>query len=1407
MGLKSPRLLVGLLFTAFLAIAVYLLLPSSATRVPERATPRAEEARRAEATAPASSHQFPALGEISGTRLQPNLWRAASTATPGTVVGREAKLSREFTRMITELREGDDLDLPIFDGVHAPGTVTLIQQDTGGWYRVAGTLQGGDRSAFSLSTDGRTVAGLLQYPSRNLALQISGTVSSPILRERLLSDLLCLPMPRPDFETSTPATSGTTSVPTAAIPLLSSRPTATSVIYLDFDGETVTDSSWNGGRTINAKAPTVTSTQIQQIWQRVKEDYWAFNIDITTDLTRYTGAQAGKRMRCIITPTDTASPGAGGVAYVDSFSEAGTGGFSSTIPSWVFNTSVTGISEAISHEVGHTLGLNHDGRSNPSEEYYAGQGSGATGWAPIMGVGYNKSLVQWSKGEYARANNKQDDLAIISGTKNAFGYIADEAGDTIQTAASLAVNGTDISQPGIITTVNDRDVYVFTTGAGPAAITANPAPLSPNLDILLELLDSTGAILLTSNPADTLPATISATLSGGVYYLRIRGTGKGDPLSTGYSAYASIGEYTITGTIPGGTPAPSITSATTVHAEATLAFSYHITATNSPTSYALTGTLPTGLVFDSGTGTIAGTTTQLGTYSLTMQATNGTGSDSKSLSLIVDPLQIPIISSAATARGTIAFPFAYQISASSAPTSYGVTGTLPQGITLDPDTGLLSGTPQESGTFPLTVTASNNAGMGSASLGLTITVLPPPVITSAASVSTHVRQDFLYQITADNTPTSYNLVGTLPTGLTFDSGLGKIFGTPTVDGLFTVTLVATNAYGDDTLDLSINIDPAGTDLTVALDQLDLVWTTSGNTAWQPVTTGAHDGIDAASITALPDGGTATMEAQLEGPASIQFYWQVSSEKNYDCLTFSVDGVEYFRISGDVKWKLQTVPIPTGTHRLSFRYQKDAYNSGGQDFAMVDEVLLIPREIASGSDSFATAQALTGAHISLTSSNVAATTETNEPSPVGRGFGHSLWWSWTAPESGIVSLSTAGSQFDTVLAIYSGTTLGGLTRVASGDDASRSDRTSRVRFRAVAGTTYFITVAGYTSASGQVKLSIDLAAPGSYAGVLTPDAGPDALAASITLRLSANLGYTGAVRFAARSYPFRGTLAAGADSIMVSRGKTQPPLNLTLSTDLTNGDNAVAGTLTDGAASYQFLARRRIAARDISPVVAGPYTVLLESPGLGTTVPYGTGYGRLLASSSGGLRFIGSLGDGQTVSEGSFLTFGYRWSAFLAPYRGSKLGTVSGELTFDPVANLNLSGTLHWRYEEAGVASFSDDLAVTGTYYLTPSTNYPSLVTASGSQNIQLTFDHRDAPANPADPRVTFTPNRFTDIPAGYQLKLSAATGLFTGYLPEPGSGTRRAFGGVLLQSRTENRGAGRFQSTTGSGRITLRPTP
>ncbi len=103
----------------------------------------------------------------------------------------------------------------------------------------------------------------------------------------------------------------------------------------------------------------------------------------------------------------------------------------------MFITSGKSCAEAASHEAGHTLGLGHDGANGTQTEYYGGQGSGNTGWAPIMGVGYDQTVTQWSKGEYANANNTQDDLAIIS--YGAYVHVA------LRAAATLAAEGIQAS--------------------------------------------------------------------------------------------------------------------------------------------------------------------------------------------------------------------------------------------------------------------------------------------------------------------------------------------------------------------------------------------------------------------------------------------------------------------------------------------------------------------------------------------------------------------------------------------------------------------------------------------------------------------------------------------------------------------------------------------------------------------------------------------------------------------------------------------------------------------------------------------------------------------------------------------------------------------------------------------------
>lgn len=80
----------------------------------------------------------------------------------------------------------------------------------------------------------------------------------------------------------------------------------------------------------------------------------------------------------------------------------------------------------------------------------------------------------------------------------------------------------------------------------------------------------------------------------------------------------------------------------------------------------------------------------------------------------------------------------------------------------------------------------------------------------------------------------------------------------------------------------------------------------------------------------------------------------------------------------------------------------------------------------------------------------------------------MWFTWTAPADGPVAFSTCGSDFDTVLAVYSGTSVGGLTRLAADDDTCELG--ARAGVVATAGTTYRIAVDGFHGAAGTVSLT-------------------------------------------------------------------------------------------------------------------------------------------------------------------------------------------------------------------------------------------------------------------------------------------------------------------------------------------------
>ncbi|WP_243754629.1 carbohydrate-binding protein [Flavobacterium jejuense] len=328
---------------------------------------------------------------------------------------------------------------------------------------------------------------------------------------------------------------------------LQSLPGAAGCVLLDFDGYYMPAGNlWNNGNAINAAPSGMSDAAVQQHWEVVSEDYRPFNLNVTTNESVFNSYPRNRRMRVVVTPTNTAAPGAGGVAYIGSFN------WDNDVPCWVFITSGKSGGDASSHEIGHTFDLGHDGRTNPSEGYFLG--INGTAWAPIMGAGYYRPVVQWSKGEYNYANNLQDDVATIAGSKFGIGYRGDDYSNGTSGAASLNynANGTISQKNGIISSEADYDFFTFTTGGGNVVINANTVSRDGNLHLLIRLFNASGTQIGTYWNSDpfALNATMNVNLAAGKYFIGVDGNGAGDPGYGGYSAYGSIGSYSITGTIP-----------------------------------------------------------------------------------------------------------------------------------------------------------------------------------------------------------------------------------------------------------------------------------------------------------------------------------------------------------------------------------------------------------------------------------------------------------------------------------------------------------------------------------------------------------------------------------------------------------------------------------------------------------------------------------------------------------------------------------------------------------------------------------------------------------------------------------------------------------------------------------------
>ena len=163
--------------------------------------------------------------------------------------------------------------------------------------------------------------------------------------------------------------------------------------------------------------------------------------------------------------------------------------------------------------------------------------------------------------------------------------------------------------------------------------------------------------------------------------------------------------------------------------------------------------------------------------------------------------------------------------------------------------------------------------------------------------------------------------------------------------------------------------------------------------------------------------------------------------------------------------LTSAVIFNAVSNRNYRFVVDGKAGAVGSIALNLSQLTIP-----ANDAFTNRIVLTGAAPTTSVNTYGATAETGEPAHAGIPATHSAWFSWTAPANNLTTISTSGSDFDTVLAVYSGTSLTTITNVARNDDYL-GHPTSQVTFNAIAGKTYLIAVDGAGGTAGQVQLSI------------------------------------------------------------------------------------------------------------------------------------------------------------------------------------------------------------------------------------------------------------------------------------------------------------------------------------------------
>lgn len=436
----------------------------------------------------------------------------------------------------------------------------LFERD--GRVSVSGVASSDRESLFYLKGDGKKLSGYLVLPGSKKAwayrTNARGVVTAkPIAFHDVLPDYDATPMRAFNAgNISIQAVSHPVYSPMALrqarhigpynnedVTRLESKPGSPYVFYLN------TAAVMSGSTPLNG----VTKEQMYRVWQSVADQYSMLNLNVTTNLSVYNNAKAANLLRT----------GVLNFVNQDGRSYAPLHSFGTTSAGTLFRNPSSGfdygygIGMTAAHEIGHQMGMLHDGGGSGGEYF---EGISAFQWGPIMGNywqggSWAHQLFQWSKGEYNTATRTEDDLYIMT-VEESVPYMADDNanGKPLTLRANGEIHPAD--NFGQIERNTDTDSFTLNVlNNSTLNLRIDPLEYLRMLDVDATIYDRNNAVVARSNLSVNRSAQFSnVVLAPGAYTLVIRGGAEGTP-QNGFSNYSSLGWYGLQGTlVDGGTP-------------------------------------------------------------------------------------------------------------------------------------------------------------------------------------------------------------------------------------------------------------------------------------------------------------------------------------------------------------------------------------------------------------------------------------------------------------------------------------------------------------------------------------------------------------------------------------------------------------------------------------------------------------------------------------------------------------------------------------------------------------------------------------------------------------------------------------------------------------------------------------